>query len=84
MHKNVITFFDEGLASGLKWMRCQEEETVEKGHGRIGCRHYWLVADPEYLAYLNPKEAWSNLRGVGMVQTEHEVEGVVTAEKRYY
>jgi predicted transposase YbfD/YdcC len=84
MHQDVMTLFDEGLASKFKEMRCQEEETAEKGHGRIERRRYWLVDDPEYLAYLNPNGAWSNLRGVGMVQAEREVGGVVTSERRYY
>lgn len=84
MHKDVITLFDEGLVSAFKEMRCQEEETIEKGHGRIERRRYFLVDDPDYLAYLNPKGAWTNLRGIGMVQAEREVGGVVTSEKRYY
>ncbi len=84
MHQDVITLFDEGLANGFKEIRHQKEETVEKGHGRIERRRYWLVDDPEYLAYLNPKGAWTNLRGVGMVQAEREMAGVVTSERRYY
>lgn len=84
MHQDVSTLFDEGLASAFKEIRHQTQETVEKGHGRIERRRYWLVDDPQYLAYLNPKGAWSNLRGVGMVQAEREVGGVVTSEKRYY
>lgn len=84
MHQDVITLFDEGLANGFREMRHQKEETVEKGHGRIERRRYWLVDDPEYLVYLNPKGAWTNLHGVGMIQAEREVGGVVTSDSRYY
>src|SRR5256884_732392 len=38
----------------------------DKGHGRVERRQYWTIADPEVIAYLNVKEAWSGLRSVGM------------------
>jgi predicted transposase YbfD/YdcC len=38
----------------------------DKGHGRVERRQYWTIADPEVIAYLNAKEAWSGLRSVGM------------------
>ncbi len=57
---------------------CQEEKfvhvphnytkTIEKGHGRIGIRECWTLADPEFLAYLRHWDAWPKLRAVAMVR----------------
>lgn len=84
MHQDVITLFEEGLATKFKEISCQTEQTVEKGHGRIETRRYWLVDDAQYLSYLNPKGAWSNLRSIGAVRAEREIGGVVSSETRYY
>lgn len=84
MHRDVITLFDEAVACGFKGISHQREQTTEKGHGRIETRRFFLVDDPAYLQYLNPKGAWSGLRSVGMIQSEREEGGVVSMENRYY
>jgi hypothetical protein len=45
----------EGLATSFKELAHQTEQIVEKGHGRIERRRYWLVDDEQYLDYLNSK-----------------------------
>lgn len=84
MHRDVITMFEEAIATEFKGISHQTEQTLEKGHGRIETRRYYLVDDPQYLGYLNPKGAWSGLRGIGMIQSEREEGGVVSRESRYY
>jgi predicted transposase YbfD/YdcC len=87
MYQDVITMVQESLATQatpFKEIEHQTEQTVEKGHGRIERRRYWLVHDEQYLAYLNSKGKWANLRGIGVVQTEREIGGVVQSETRYY
>lgn len=84
MHRDVITMVQEGLATSFKEIAHQTEQTVEKGHGRIERRRYWLVDDQHYLDYLNSKGKWSNLKGIGIVQSEREIRGVVSSETRYY
>lgn len=59
-------------------------QTVNKGHGRLEIRKYWIIDDPEYMAYLNPKGAWKGLRSIGMVQSERRIGEQVTQETRYY
>ena len=76
MHRDVTTMFDEAHECGFKGISHQATQQVEKGHGRIETRNYYLIDDPQYLQYINPKGTWSNLRGVGMVgmvQSEREV-----------
>jgi predicted transposase YbfD/YdcC len=76
MHRDVTTMFDEAHECEFKGISHQATQQVEKGHGRIETRSYYLIDDPQYLQYLNPKGTWSNLRGVGMVQSEREVRWV--------
>src|SRR5215203_4396015 len=84
MHRDVITMFDEATNTGFKGISHQSEQTVEKGHGRIETRSYFLVDDPQYLQYLNAKGAWSGLRSIGLIQSEREEGGIVSKESRYY
>lgn len=97
MHQDVQAIFEEAtgaIGSEFKGISHQAQETVEKGHGRIETRRYWLVDDPAYLEYLNPRDPfgaegevkarWANLKGIGIVQAEREIGGVCTREKRFY
>lgn len=84
MYEDVIATFSEGLATDFKGISHQAHQTVEKGHGRIETRHYHLVDDPLYLQYLESHEKWPDLRSIGMVEAQREVEGVVSSERRYF
>jgi predicted transposase YbfD/YdcC len=57
---------------------------VDAGHGRIEVRDYWLITEPSYLAYLNPKGAWRDVGGIGMVVRERTVAGQTSQETAYY
>lgn len=84
MHQDVITTFNEGMDTQFKEISHQTYQTVEKGHGRIETRRYFLVDDPFYVRYLQSYEKWPNLRSIGMIEAEREVDGVVSKERRYY
>jgi predicted transposase YbfD/YdcC len=45
-------------------------ETVEKGHGRIETRRYWLTDD---LSQLSTGANWSDLQSIGLVETERQI-----------
>jgi predicted transposase YbfD/YdcC len=84
LHQDVITTFNEGMDTHFKGMRHQTHETIEKGHGRIERRCYYLVDDPLYMRYLDQQEEWLGLCSVGMVEAERKVAGVISKERRYY
>ena len=54
---------------------------VEKGHGRIEQRRYWMTTDVDWL---EPKEQWAGLMSIGMVEARREMAGQSTVERRYY
>lgn len=58
--------------------------TVEAGHGRIETREYWLITEPDYLCFLNPKRVWRDVGGIGMVRRARTIAEVTTYETSYY
>ncbi len=64
-------------------MQYQFHQTVKKGHGRLEIRRYWTLSDPDYLAYLDPKQRWKGARRIGMVQAERRLGETSTQETRY-
>jgi len=55
--------------------------TVEKEHGRLEERRYWLVSD---IAWLEPTARWPGLRSIGLVEATRTVGGTTSVEHRYY
>jgi predicted transposase YbfD/YdcC len=57
-------------------------ETVEKDHGRLEIRRYWLSAELDWFA---DRHKWEGLRTVGLVESvRQEGEAAPTTERRYY
>jgi len=84
MYEDVVTTFNEGVATQFTQISHQALETVEKGHGRIETRRYFLVDDPLYIQYLESYERWPNLHSIGMVEATRDIDGVISQERRYY
>lgn len=55
--------------------------TVEKGHGRIEKRTYYLLTD-SYLVGLYPQ--WQGLHGIGMMKSEVTINETTTSETHLY
>ena len=62
-------------------MRIPMTQTLEKSHGRIETRRYWLSDD---LTWFDARENWDGLRAVGMVESERTVGSKTSLERRYY
>lgn len=56
-------------------------QTLDKGHGRIEVRRYWMMQQVEFLSDAN---SWAKFTSIGMVQAERRVNGKVERETRYY
>jgi len=55
-------------------------ETIEKRHGRIETRRYWIADD---LSRLTTRSAWNDLQSIGMVESERQI-GAKTSHKRRF
>ena len=60
---------------------CDKTATKEKGHGRIEKREYFLETN---IDWLSQRSDWTNLNGIGMVQSTVEERGVVRQEARFF
>lgn len=77
LHEDVKTYWaDEKLQH-----KADCYKVVEKGHGRIEQRTYWMTTDVDWL---EPKGQWRGLRSIGMVEAQRTVGEQTTTERRYY
>lgn len=56
-------------------------KTLEKGHGRIECREYFLETN---IDWLYGRERWAGLSAIGAVKSTVEKKGKSTVEIRYF
>jgi predicted transposase YbfD/YdcC len=81
LHDDVRQLFTSARAQKFHNIEHQFHSTVEKGHGRIEKRCYWTMGNTEFLI---GAEKWTGLKSIGMVESERNVQGVVSVEQRYY
>lgn len=56
-------------------------ETLEKDHGRIETRRYWIT---ESIGWFADKPLWEGLRSFGMVESLREIGGQQSRETRFF
>ena len=81
LHEEVDGFFRRAQGRQFAEVPHSSYTTVEKGHGRIEERCYWLVSD---IAWLLPTTHWPGLRSIGRVEATRTVGEKTTVEQRYY
>ena len=84
LYQDVVDLFADALTPQDADLVHDYDHTVDKGHGRLDSRQYWMIADPDCIAYFNAKEAWPGLRSIGMVEAQRRVGEQVSTERRYY
>lgn len=82
LHEDVQQLFNWALQTQFKDIAHEYCQSVEKAHGRIERRRYWLLSEVEHLI---DAERWVGLQRVGLVESERRVAGQApTIERRYY
>ena len=82
LHKDVEQLFDWARKTDFKDIEHEAYQTIDKGHGRIEIRRYWLLDKVEHL---ENAQRWKGLKRVGMIESERRIEGQpTTKERRYY
>ncbi len=92
VHQEVKTFLDATLAEKKKARPpgaprpkaaalLAKFETVEKEHGRVETRRYYMS---DRLEWFEGASEWEGLRSVGMVEAIREIKGQASIERRYY
>jgi predicted transposase YbfD/YdcC len=81
LYEAVEQRFQGALHTASEEGALQAYETEEKQHGRVEIRRHWTLEAPMDLVQ---KDAWAQLRCLGMVESERHLNGQVTIEQRYY
>jgi predicted transposase YbfD/YdcC len=79
----VVEFFDTAEAFDFRNIEVQKLTTIEKNHGRIETRRALFVPDVSWMD--KPmREDWKKLAGVGMIESEQQIKGKLSVERRYF
>lgn len=81
LHDEVVQYFADAEVDGFKDEKIQQHRTLNKGHGRIEERIYYFSTD---IKWMDAKDDWFKLSGVGMVIRRCEIDGNKTEERAYY
>ena len=81
LYQDVKDYFEYALAKNFDGIESQYFETWDADHGRIETRRYWIVSNIDWLDH---QEKWVKLTSIGMVESDRELKGEVTLERRFY
>lgn len=82
LHEDVQQLFDWASKTDFKDIEHEVHQTIDKGHGRLEKRRYYLLGNVEHLV---DADQWAGLKRVGMIESERHIEGKPpTTERRYY
>ena len=82
LHTDVEQLFDWARKTDFKDIDHEAYQTIDKGHGRIDVRRYWLLGNVDHL---ENAERWTGLSRIGKIESERHIDGhPPTTERRYY
>ncbi len=81
LHEAVEDYFSTAQAAGFEQVNHTCLEEIDKEHGRLETRRYWITED---LCTLPKTELWKGLRSIGMVEREVEEGEKRSIERRYF
>ena len=84
LHQDVQELFASAQEVEFQEVSHEFHQTVDKGHGRIEVRRHWIIDEPEFIDFVNPKQKWSGLQAIGMVESHRTIAGQTSTEVRYY
>jgi predicted transposase YbfD/YdcC len=80
LHADVAEFFADARQREFAGVTHEYLETVEKDHGRIEIRRYWLVGEFDWL---DGRANWAKLQSIGMIERVRKIGGEVSCEVSY-
>lgn len=81
LFEDVQLYMDSLIAQQLKNIPMQKTQTLDKDHGRIEERNYWIT---DSIDWLSQKKEWKGLKSIGVVESTRWIGEKVTTERRYY
>lgn len=81
LHREVVEYFKDLESNNFESDKVHKYQTKEKNHGRIEKRTYYYSTD---IKWVDAKEDWKKLNGIGMVIREVTTGKKHTKEKAYH
>ncbi len=81
LQEGVEDFFSVAMDGDFAGVEYDYTEEVDKDHGRLEVRRYWVTED---LRTLPNTPHWPGLRSIGMVERHCSIGETETVERRYY
>lgn len=81
LHDDVKLYLETAREKDFENISFDYEKTIEKNHGRIETRRYWIT---ENIDWLENKDKWSGLKSIGLVETERMINNKVSKERRCF
>jgi predicted transposase YbfD/YdcC len=81
LHEDVKLYLDTEYNKTKSSIPHASYETIEKDHGRIETRRYWVT---ENIDWLDNRIKWEGLKSIGMVESTRDLNGKISTERRYY
>ena len=78
---DVVRFFNDKKDMEKQGYVFDEHTDVDGGHGRIETRRAVVTAD---IDWLQDKDNWKGLKGIGMIESTREIGEECSHERRYY
>jgi len=82
LSRAIRDFFNIAHEENFRNISHQLTEEIDKGHGRVEHRRYWLTEDLSSLKDLTTQ--WVGLKSVGMVESQRHIGNKVTVDRRYF
>lgn len=81
LHAEIEGYFTEAEKVNFKEVKGSHKKTIDKEHGRIETRDYYVINDLETLFEV---KKWPHTKSIAIVVAERRIAGQVQKEKRYY
>jgi predicted transposase YbfD/YdcC len=81
LFEDVQLYMDSLISQQLKNKPMQTLQTLDKDHGRIEERRYWIT---DAIDWLSQKKDWEGFKSIGVVESSRSIGEKVTTERRYY
>lgn len=78
--EEIETFFQDAFKNDFRGVDADEYETLEKGHGRVEYRKYWMIDAEE----LPAAQEWKGLKSVGFCIRERKIKDKTTKEEAFF
>lgn len=79
----IVEFFATAEALDFRNLDVQKRVWIEKDHGRLETRRAALVTDVSWMDK-SMRENWKKLGAVGMIESEQEIRGKASVDRRYF